>query len=181
MTKLSRRCFQQTAARFPDNDALVVRHQKARFTFAQLADEVERVARGLAGLGLGAQDRIGVWSTNCAEWVMLHLACARIGAVLVNVNPAYRAYELQFVLRKSGMKALFLWEKDARSDYAGILREATTGRKLALEHVVYFGTDQWKQMLAGGGADFGSEHGCGRCNEYPVHVGHHGVAAKVCC
>ena len=144
--------FQQTAARFPDNDALVVRHQKARFTFAQLADEVERVARGLAGLGLGAQDRIGVWSTNCAEWVMLHLACARIGAVLVNVNPAYRAYELQFVLRKSGMKALFLWEKDARSDYAGILREATTGQKLALEHVVYFGTDQWKQMLAGGGA-----------------------------
>jgi len=142
--------FQQTAARLPDNDALVVRHQKARFTFAQLAGEVERVARGLAGLGLGAQDRIGVWSTNCAEWVVLHLACARIGAVLVNVNPAYRAYELQFVLRKSGMKALFLWEKDARSDYAGILREAMAGQKLALEHVVYFGSEQWKQMLARG-------------------------------
>ncbi len=142
--------FARTAARFPGNDALVVRHQKARFTFAQLAAEVERTARGLAGLGLRAQDRIGVWSTNCAEWVLLHLACARIGAVLVNVNPAYRAYELQFVLRKSGMKALFLWEKDARSDYASILKEARAGQDLPLKQVVYFGSDSWKGMLAGG-------------------------------
>ena len=142
--------FGQTAARFPDKDALVVRHQKARFTFAQLASEVELAARALAGLGLRAPDRIGVWSTNCAEWVVLHLACARIGAVLVNVNPAYRAYELQFVLRKSGMKALFLWEKDARSDYAGILSAATAGQKLPLEHVVYFGTERWAEVLAGG-------------------------------
>ena len=142
--------FQKTVARCPDNDALVVRHQQARLTFAQLAGEVERVARGLAGLGLRAQDRIGVWSTNCAEWVILHLACARIGAVLVNVNPAYRAYELQFVLRKSGMKALFLWEKDGRSDYAQILREARTGQTLALEHVVLLGSEQWQSMLARG-------------------------------
>src|SRR5579863_3173072 len=142
--------FQKTVVRCPDNDALVVRHQQARFTFAQLAGEVECVARGLTGLGLRAQDRIGVWSTNCAEWVMLHLACARIGAVLVNVNPAYRAYELQFVLRKSGMKAVFLWEKDGRSDYAQILREARTGQTLALEHVVFLGTEEWKSLLARG-------------------------------
>ena len=139
--------FQRTAMRFPDRDALVVRHQKVRFTFTQLAAEVERTARGLAGLGLQSQDRVGVWSTNCAEWVTLHLACARIGAVLVNVNPAYRAYELQFVLRKSGMKALFLWEKDTRSDYGSILREATRGQNLPLEHVVYLGSDAWKGML----------------------------------
>ena len=125
--------FQKTVARCRDNDALVVRHQQARFTFAQLAGEVERVARGLRGLGLREQDRIGVWSTNCAEWVMLHLACARIGAVLVNVNPAYRAYELQYVLRKSGMKALFLLEKDNRSDYRAILQEALAGQTLPLE------------------------------------------------
>jgi fatty-acyl-CoA synthase len=142
--------FQKTVQRYPANDALVVRHQKARLTFAELAREVERVARGLTGLGLKTTDRIGVWSTNCAEWVMLHLACARIGAVLVNVNPAYRAYELQFVLRKSGMKALFLWEKDSRSDYAAILGDARAEQKLALEHVVYFGTEQWQAMLAGG-------------------------------
>src|SRR5579872_475912 len=108
--------FLKTAKRFPTQDALIVRHQNVRLTFAQLALEVERVARGLTSLGLGAEDRIGVWSTNCAEWVLLHLASARIGAVLVNVNPAYRAFELAFVLRKSGMKALFLLEKDSRSD-----------------------------------------------------------------
>ena len=142
--------FQKTASRFPDKEALVVRHQGVRLTFSELAAVVERTARGLTGLGLGAQDRIGVWATNCAEWVQLHLACARIGAVLVNVNPAYRAHELAFVLRKSGMKALFLCEKDKRSDYRAIVEEATAGQTLPLKHIVYFGTDKWKSMLAGG-------------------------------
>src|SRR5260370_22258916 len=104
--------FCKTAAKFPGREALVSRHQGVRLTWAQLDERVEETARGLAGLGLGAADRVGVWSTNCIEWILVHLAFARIGAVLVNVNPAYRAYELQFVLRKSGMKALFLWEKD---------------------------------------------------------------------
>src|SRR5207244_8766910 len=104
--------------------ALIVRHQNMRLTFAQLADEVEQTARGLAGLGLHAGDRVGVWATNCLEWVLVHLACTRIGAVLVNVNPAYRAHELSYILRKSGMRALFLWEKDARSNYRTILEEA---------------------------------------------------------
>jgi fatty-acyl-CoA synthase len=142
--------FRRTAARLPGQEALVVRHQNVRFTFNELAREVEHTASGLAGLGLRAGDRVGVWSTNCAEWVMLHLACARIGAVLVNVNPAYRAHELKYVLRKSGMKALFLWEQDARSDYAAILRDAMDGQELALQHVVYFGAEQWNRMRAPG-------------------------------
>lgn len=134
--------FQQTASRFPDNEALVARHQAVRLTFSELAADVERLARGLTGLGLGARDRIGVWATNCAEWVEMHLACARIGAVLVNVNPAYRSYDLAFVLRKSGMKALFLWEKDKRSDYRAILDEAIAGQTLDLAHVVFFGMER---------------------------------------
>ena len=142
--------FQRTVARFPGNDALIVRHQNVRLTFSELAAEVERTARGLAALGLGPRDRVGVWSTNCLEWILLHLASARIGAVLVNVNPAYRAYELAFVLRKSGMKALFLLEKDNRSDYRSILQEAIAGQKLPLEHVIYFGTDAWTNMIASG-------------------------------
>jgi fatty-acyl-CoA synthase len=142
--------FLKTAKQFPNHDALIVRHQGVRLTFAELAVEVEGVARGLTGLGLGAEDRVGVWSTNCVEWVLLHLACSRIGAVLVNVNPAYRAYELAFVLRKSGMKALFLLEKDSRSDYRAILQEAMAGQTLALRHVVYFGTNSWREMLAKG-------------------------------
>jgi fatty-acyl-CoA synthase len=139
--------FLKTAKRFPNHGALIVRHQGVRLTFAQLVVEVEGVARGLTGLGLEAGDRIGVWSTNCVEWVLLHLACARIGAVLVNVNPAYRAYELAFVLRKSGMKALFLLEKDTRSDYRAILQEAMTGQILSLQHQIYFGTNSWGKML----------------------------------
>jgi fatty-acyl-CoA synthase len=142
--------FLDTAARFEERDALIVRHQNIRLTFAQLRSEMERTARGLAGLGLASGDRVGVWSTNCVEWILLHLACARIGAVLVNVNPAYRAFELAFVLRKSGMKALFLWEKDARSDYGAILKEAVSGETLPLEHVVYLGADSWDGMLANG-------------------------------
>ena len=101
-------------------------------------------------MGIGEQDRVGVWSTNCVEWVLIHLACARIGAVLVNVNPAYRSYDLAYVLRKSKMKALFLWEQDKRSDYRAIVDEAIAGQALALEHVVYFGTDGWERMLAEG-------------------------------
>ena len=139
--------LRQTTNRLPAHEALVVRHQNVRLTFRELSAEVERTACGLAGLGLRAQDRIGVWSTNCVEWILLQLACARLGVVLVNVNPAYRAYELAFVLRKSGMKALFLWESDRRSDYRGILDEARKDQSLALEHLIYFGTDSWRRML----------------------------------
>jgi fatty-acyl-CoA synthase len=142
--------FAETACRYPDNEALVARHQGVRLTFSELAAVVERTARGLAGLGLGEQDRIGVWATNCAEWVQMHLACARIGAVVVNVNPAYGSYDLAFVLHKSRMKALFLWEQDKRSDYRAIVNEAIEGRTLALEHIVYFGTERWANMLAEG-------------------------------
>ena len=142
--------FRRTSEQWPDHDALIVRHQNARLTFAELSAEVERTARGLAGLELGPGDRVGVWSTNCVEWVVVHLACARIGAVLVNVNPAYRAFELGFVLRKSGMKALFLWERDSRSDYKAILEEAMSSGENALEHAVYFGTDTWDGMRANG-------------------------------
>jgi fatty-acyl-CoA synthase len=85
--------FEKTVSRFPDREALVSRHQGVRLTFSELAAMVERTAQGLTALGLGAEDRIGVWSTNCVEWVQMHLACARIGAGLVNVNPAYRPYD----------------------------------------------------------------------------------------
>jgi fatty-acyl-CoA synthase len=143
--------FEKTVSRFPNNDALVARHQGVRLTYKQLAESVERIASGLVELGLGPQDRVGVWSTNCAEWVQVHLACARIGAVLVNVNPAYRSYELGYVLKKSGMKALFLWEKDRRSYYRTIVDEAITGQQVALKHLVYFGSKGWERLAAGGG------------------------------
>src|SRR5215471_20575492 len=136
----------QTAERFPTREALISRHQDLRYTWREFDEAVTRVARGLAGLGLQARDRVGIWSTNCAEWILLQYACARAGFVLVNVNPAYRPYELSFVLGKSRMRALFLWAKDARSNYQEILDQARMPEH-ALEHVIHLGTSEWEAML----------------------------------
>jgi fatty-acyl-CoA synthase len=138
------------AERFPENDAVVARRQGVRLTYARLQQEADRVARGLWGLGMRPGDRIGVWASNCVEWVLLQHATARIGAVLVNVNPAYRSHELAFVLRKSRMKALFLYESDARSNYLEILNQARAGLECALEHAILLATDSWNGMLERG-------------------------------
>ena len=136
----------RTAQRFPQVEALISRHQGLRYTWHQFDQEVTRVAHGLAGLGLRARDRVGIWSANCAEWILLQYACARAGFVLVNVNPAYRPYDLSFVLNKSQMRALFLWERDTRSNYQEILDQARRPAH-ALEHVIHLGTPEWERML----------------------------------
>jgi len=140
----------ETAARFPDCDAVVVCHQQVRLSYRQLVEQVGQVARGLVGLGLEAGDRVGVWSTNCVEWVLLQLACARAALVLVNVNPAYRSHELAYVLRKSRMRAIFLRERDARANYLEILEGARKGAELPLRHVVQLDHPAWAAMLANG-------------------------------
>src|SRR5215475_13748301 len=93
--------LEDSAARTPAGMALIVRHQGVRLSYADLLAEAERTARGLYGLGLRPGDRVGIWSSNCAEWVYLQLATAMTGTVLVNVNPAYRSHELRYVLHKS--------------------------------------------------------------------------------
>lgn len=138
-----------TALRFPDREGLIVRHQNVRFTWRDMDEAVTRVARGLAGLGLRSGERVGIWSSNCAEWILLQYACARAGFVLINVNPAYRSHELAFVLGKSGMRALFLWARDARADYDEILNAARSPEQ-CLDHVVHLGTREWENMLASG-------------------------------
>ncbi len=115
--------LRRTAAAFPDRLALVSRHQGQRYSWREVDAAVDVWAAGLCATGLEPGDRVGVWSTSCAEWVLLQLACARAGLVLVNVNPAYRSYELGYVLSRSRMKTIFLWERDARANYAGILAE----------------------------------------------------------
>jgi len=143
--------LQRTAERFPDREALVVRHQGIRFTWSQLLDRSARVAQGLVRMGLQPQDRVGIWSSNCVEWVLLQYACAWAGMVLVNVNPAYRAHDLSYILTKSRMRALVLRERDARADYRAIFNEATTGKTLPLEHVIWLGEDSWQQLENGNG------------------------------
>ena len=139
--------LKRTADRFPDRLAVASRHQEKRLTWAELSAEADRVARGLWALGIRRGDRVGLWSTNCIEWVMMHMGCARAGAALVNVNPAYRSHELQFTLTRSRMKALFLWHKDKRADYEEILGRARHGLDLELEHTIYFDAPEWPALL----------------------------------
>jgi fatty-acyl-CoA synthase len=137
----------EAATRFPDCPAVISRHQQRRLSWRELLAAADRLARGLVDLGVRPCDRVGIWSLNCWEWVVVHMACARAGAALVIVNPAYRTHELSFVLRRSQMKVLFLWERDARSDYAAILSEARRAPGIALEHLVQLGTPAWEALL----------------------------------
>ena len=139
--------LQRNVDRWPERPALVSRHQDRRLSWAELSAEADRVARGLWALGIRRGDRVGLWSTNCAEWVVMHMGCARAGAALVNVNPAYRSHELQFTLTRSRMKALFLWHKDKHADYEEILGRARHGLDLALEHTIYFDSPEWPALL----------------------------------
>ena len=128
--------FAETAEVHGNRDAIISRHQNLRLTYHQLQQQVEQTAAGLDRLGIRPGDRVGMWASSCVEWIYLQVATARIGAVLVNVNPAYRAHDLAYILERSGMKAIFLHEKDARANYLEILREASDGRQLALEHSI---------------------------------------------
>ena len=137
----------RTASRFPDRDAVVSCHQGRRLTWAELSEQADRVARGLWALGIRKGDRVGLWSTNCLEWVMMHMGTARAGAALVNVNPAYRSHELQYTLTRSRMKALFLWSRDKRGDYADILARARHNLTLELRHTLFFDSPEWLALL----------------------------------
>lgn len=137
----------RTADRYPDRLAVASRHQSKRLTWSELSVAADRVARGLWSLGIRKGDRVGLWSTNCIEWIMMHMGCARAGVALVNVNPAYRSHELGFTLSRSRMKALFLWHKDKRADYEEILGRACHGIDLALQHTIYFDSPDWPALL----------------------------------
>jgi fatty-acyl-CoA synthase len=139
--------LRRTADRFPERLAVVSRHQGKRMTWAELDAAADRVARGLWSLGIRHGDRVGIWSTNCIEWIMMHMGCARTGAALVNVNPAYRSHELQFTLTRSRMKALFLWHKDKHADFQEVLGRACHGLDLALQHTIYFDSPEWPALL----------------------------------
>src|SRR6476661_7262893 len=96
----------RTVERFGSNEAVVSRHQNVRLTYQQLWDDVDLFARGLLGLGVDRGDRVGIWIPNCVEWTLVQFATARVGAILVNVNPAYRPNELGYALRQSGVRTL---------------------------------------------------------------------------
>ena len=115
--------FDRVVDQFPEREALVSRHQSLRFTYRELQAACDQFARGLLALGIGKGDRIGIWSPNHAEWVIAQFATPKIGAILVNINPAYRVRELEYALRQSGCTALIIAPPFKTSDYAALLRE----------------------------------------------------------
>ena len=115
--------FDHTVAQFPDGEALVVRHQSRRYTWRQLADTVDLHARAFLALGLQTGDRLGIWAPNCAEWLISQIASAKLGVILVNINPAYRTSELDYVLRQSGCQWLVCAGAFKGSDYHGMLQD----------------------------------------------------------
>ena len=139
--------FERTAARFADRDALVSGQQDVRLTYAQLDAAIDAVAGGLLRAGIAAGDRVGIWAPNCAEWILVQYATAKVGAILVNVNPAYRAHELEYVLRQSGMRLLFSASAFKTSDYAGMIAEVG-GTIDTLERTVFVDRDEWVEFGA---------------------------------
>src|SRR5439155_15322081 len=111
------------AAKFADNEALVSVFENRRFTYAAFLGEVNRCARALMALGVQKGDRVGIWSTNCPAWVIVQFATAKIGAVLVNINPAYRSHELKFALQQSECNVLICGEGFRDADYAAMLHQ----------------------------------------------------------
>lgn len=140
--------LETNAHRWPDGLAVVSCHQRKRLTWSELLDAADRVAHGLAKLGIEPADRVGLWAMNCWEWLVVHMACARAGAILVNVNPSCRAHELAFILSKSRMKVLFLRERDSKANYAEVLGEVCKGGHFTLRHTVFFDTPGWESLLA---------------------------------
>ena len=112
------------AAKYPDNEAIVSMHQNIRWTYREFAEQVNLVARALMGLGLEKGDRVGSWAMNHAEWVVVQFATSKIGAIMVNINPAYRTYELEYVLKQAEISTLIVQGRFKTSDYVGMFYEA---------------------------------------------------------
>src|SRR6266704_2460506 len=145
--------FDATVRAFGDREALVDRTPAdgtaRRRTYAELAADVDALALGLLEMGIVKGDRVGIWAPNCAEWTLTQYATAKIGAILVNINPAYRTRELEFVLNQSGSTLLVAAGKLKTSDYAGMIAEVRP-RCPNLANVVLLGRPQWDALLENG-------------------------------
>jgi fatty-acyl-CoA synthase len=144
--------LERTVARVPGSDALVCVHQDARYTYAELNDAVDRLARGMLAAGLQHGDRVGVWSPNRSEWTLVQFATAKIGVILVNINPSYRVNELEYALSQSGCRWLFAAQECRGADYVAMVQAARRSL-LSLERAIYFGTTAWAELAEGGSTE----------------------------
>jgi fatty-acyl-CoA synthase len=129
------------AGRFPDNDAVVSVHQNRRLTYARFVAETDRLAKAFVAAGVEHGERVGIWSPNSLEWVLVQYATAKIGAILVNVNPAYRLSELEYALRQSGVSTLVVLDRYKTSEYLAMVREVRASLPALREVVIVGGTE----------------------------------------
>jgi hypothetical protein len=140
--------LRKTVAKFPNNDALISAHQHYRATYTEFYEQVTAVAKGLIALGVKTGDRVGIWSPNCYEWTLLQYATAKIGAIMVNINPAYRTSELIYVINQSGLSYIFSAIQFKTSHYKKMIDDAREFTD-TLRKEVYWG-ESWEYFLAQG-------------------------------
>ncbi|MEU3286369.1 AMP-binding protein [Streptomyces longwoodensis] len=136
----------RAVAAWPDREALVDVASGRRWTYAQFGAAVEELARALRVTGVAKGDRVGIWAVNCPEWVLVQYATARIGAIMVNINPAYRTHEVEYVLNQAGVCLLVASLSHKGSDYRAMV-DQVRGRCPALREVVYIGDPSWEALL----------------------------------
>jgi fatty-acyl-CoA synthase len=141
--------FERTVSRFGDREALVSCAQDLRYTYAELDEAVNELARGLLAAGVAKGDRVGIWAPNCVEWTIVQYATAKLGAILVNINPAYRTSELEYALGQSGCRMLIAAPAFKTSDYRAMVAEVAP-RLDALERVVFLDGPDWTRLRAEG-------------------------------
>ncbi|MGB3440738.1 MAG: AMP-binding protein [Actinophytocola sp.] len=162
----------RAVAAFGDREALVEHATGRRWTYRQLADEVTAVALGLVDLGVSKGDRVGIWAPNCAEWTVTQYATAKIGAILVNINPAYRVHELKYVLNQAGIRTLVAAPSFKTSDYAAMIDEVR-GECPDLEDVLLIGREEWTSLVAigrGGSVAHLAELQAGLSADDPINI-----------
>src|SRR5688500_15500825 len=174
--------FERIAARFPLHDALIEAARvpgadARRWSYTKLNDDVDRLARALLALGVAKGERVGIWSPNCAEWTILQYATAKIGAILVNVNPSYRSHELEFVVKQNSMRLLVTAPSDHNSDYVGMARQALAECPDLRELV--FLPDSEPDGLDGGVPQSGQELTYAELLKRADDVGHSGLKARM--
>ena len=143
--------LRRVAAAYPGREAVVDVPSGRRWTYAQFDADTDTLARGLIATGIAAGERVGIWSPNCAEWVLLQYATAKAGVVLVNINPAYRSHEVAYVLRQSGVKHLVSATTFKTSDYRAMIEEVRGGLD-ELAAVTYLGSPEWDALMTAGAA-----------------------------
>ncbi|MCX5172277.1 AMP-binding protein [Streptomyces antibioticus] len=137
----------RAVATWPEREALVDVPSERRWTYAEFGADVDRLASALLGAGVVKGDRVGIWAVNCAEWVLVQYATARVGAIMVNINPAYRTHEVEYVLNQAGISLLFASVSHRTSDYRAMIEDVRP-RCPALREAVFIGDPSWDALLA---------------------------------